>query len=390
MASTIEISVTDFNGENRQPLFRFTDFSITSLVDSICDTFSVTLVDPKFRIKVGYYIYFNVNNELILRGLIQQRRINITKNDYEVTLSGKSATSLLVEQYCKNLNDFKSKTPKFIVDSLINQTNFLKKQKVPSVEFSSDADSDDSEEEFKATVLNNNDNREFIRNNNVSYDKNFEALSTYKEFTINAGDMVWNKISEIVTINGYQAYFKPTGDLVIGELKNDRDNAGVNFSITNKRNNSSNSALSASLVEDISDRYTEIQVTTQLENGKNKTVKILDKTAPIEKFMLFSVANDQNPTKIGIETREMQRIDGYQVLYTVEDFTQNQKLWAVNRWVKVEDEFLDIHQNLVVQSRVLNFSMEEGATTDLTLSLEKDLKNKEYPPGSVSGVSVES
>ncbi len=395
MAKTdITLYITDENGKNGRDITNFTQFSFSQNIDAVVDTFSVTLIDPQFRIKVGYYLYFYINRELVIRGLIQKRAINISKTNIAVTVAGKAATLLLVEQYCHNLDDFKGKTPKYIVDSLIAQTDFLTKQTtIPTIFFTSDADAEEDishdEGYYTTTVIPDADNRSFTRYNQVTFDDDFKSLPVYGEFCINAGDTVWSKITEIITINGYQAYFKPIGDLIISELKKERDAAGVNFKIIHKRNNTNNNVLTANFVEDISDRYAELQVMTQLENGKNKTIKVLDKTAP-KKLMVFSVANDQNPEKIGIEAREQQRIGGYKVNYTVSGYTQNQKMWAVNRLVHVEDDFLGVRQNLVIQSRVFTFSITDGAKTSLVLSLEKDLKNKIYPPGPVAGVTVKS
>jgi prophage tail gpP-like protein len=396
MAKTdIKLYITDENGKNGKDLFQYSQFSFSQNIDAVVDTFSVTCIDPEFRIKVGHYLYFDINRELVIRGLIQKRAVNISKTSTAVTVSGKSVALLLVEQYCHNLDDFNGKTPKFIVDSLIAQTDFLVKQTtIPTIFFTSDADPEESvshdEGYFTTTVNVDANNRNFTRKNQVIYDDDFKSLPAYGQFSINAGDTVWSKITEIITVNGMQAYFKPIGDLIIGELKKERDEAGVNFKIIHKKNNINNNVLTANFIEDISDRYTELQVMTQLENGSNKTIKILDKTAPLQKLMVFSVANDQDPEKIGIEARELQRIGGYRVNYTVSGFTQAQKLWAVNRLVHVEDSFLDIRQNLVIQSRVFTFSLTDGAKTNLVLSLEKDLKNKTYPPETVPGVTVES
>jgi len=210
-------------------------------------------------------------------------------------------------------------------------------------------------------------------------------LPAYGKFTINSGELVWDKITEIVTIHGYEIYFKPSGDLYIGKLKNDRDNSNT-FKISNQLNNSN--IISAEYNDDISNRYSELQVTTQLDNGNNKTVKILDKTVPISKFMTINAANDQDPKQIGIQIREFNRTDGFRVIYRLPGFTQNQKLWKVNRLVRVIDNYLDIESDLVTQSVTFNFDTNTGPITTIQLSYEKDLINTEYPSSSVEGVIV--
>lgn len=391
MATTdITLYITDSNGKNGRSLIRYQSFSFSSNVDAVTDTFTISLIDPDFAIKVGYYIYFDIRRELVLRGLVQKITRTVSKGTTIVNISGKSATLLLVEQFCRNLNDFSFKTPKFIVDSLIDQTDFISRQnELPLIFFESNADSDTDQEEFETTAFIDIQNQTFTRSNQVVYDPDFEALGNYREFTINAGDTVYNKISEIVTINGFQVYFKPIGDLYVGKLKTERDAAGVNFNITHRRNDISNNVLSAELSEDISNRYSEIQVMTQLENGTNVTRKIIDQTAPLQKLMVMSVSNDQDPLQIGLETRELQRTEGYTVTYTVSGFTQNQRLWAVNRLVRVDDELLDIKQNLVIYNRVFTFDLNEGAKTELILSVERNLVDRIFPPGTVSGVTVE-
>lgn len=390
MADKIQIYITDENGEHRTDLYRYTDFDISYDIDTVCPTFSITVLDPEMRIKVGYYATFYVNSELILNGLIQKIMKSVNKNGITVRLMGKSSALLLVEQYCRTLNDFYNKTPKYIVETLIAQTKFLSESKIiPTPEFYSDADAeDDSLTDFGTVLFVNKSNRTFTSLNKVTYDTAFEGLSAYPEFTINAGDTVWDKITEIVTINGYQAYFKNAQELIIGRLKTERDNAKLNFKLLNKINNSN--VLSAELDEDISDRYTEIQVSTQLQNGRNITKKILDQTAPIEKYMLMTVANDQDPESIGIETREMQRIEGYQLNYTVRGFTQNKNLWKVNRFVKVEDEFLDINDTYVIYKVEFNCNKDNGLLTNLVISKEKDLVNTTYPPGTISGIKIKT
>lgn len=399
----IIIFILDGRGRNPQRVRDFDNLSMNSHLNQVVETFSMTIIDPDLKIKTGYFVDIRIGEngtpkKILLIGRIQRKNTSVSKTNVIVTISGKNASSMLVESYVHEKRDFNNKTPKFIVDALVNQTSFLNREREkPTLLYSTTQNDsvEDNEDYQKYLRFLYEENWEWKRKNNVKYDDDFKALGTVKNFKISIGDTIWEKISEIVTISGYEVYYKLNGDLHIGDLKKERDDAGVNFSLTHKKNNLNNNVLKASQNEDISDRYPEIHVYSQ-ESQTKKCVKIYDETAPSssitpwgkdgqkipgpEKTMTMSVGDDQNPKQIGLATREHQRINGLQITYEVPGFVQNNKQWLKNRLVKVVDDIFGINATLVIYGVTINFNKTAGTITTLKLSMEKDLKSIKYPP----------
>jgi prophage tail gpP-like protein len=378
---SIRIVITDKYGEVISDDNQYSDYSFVSDYNNLANPFSVTLVNVDFSVKAGDKIQLWVNDRIEYNGIIQRKQSSGEKSSRTVTLTGKDRAAILVESFCNNFKDFNNKTPKFIIEALINQTDFYVK---PRGSAESIADStgfnsaDDVSSRNSATVADVN-NSKTVDGYGYStvYDQAFTALPARNHYKISVGDRVFDKINQLVKALGYEILYENAGTLYIGDLNQKRYNDPIEYSLTLRRDGLGNNILTYDFYEDISGRYSSIMVSSQVDDPDSDTVgyfKIAkDSTVPQIKFMAMQVDDAQeSPRLIAIQEREDQRIEGFGVTYSVQGHTaENGEAWAVNRYANVYDDINDILQTLVIYSREFKFSKSGGTTTEIFLSKEK-------------------
>jgi len=377
----IRIIITNKYGEVISDDNQYSDYSFLSDYNNLANPFSVTLVNVDFSVSVGDKIQFMVNGKTEYTGIIQRKQASGDKSSQIVTLSGKDRAGILVESFCNNFKDFNNKTPKFIIEALIKQTDFYVKPRgsAENIEDSTGFNSSsDVSSRNSATVADVN-NSKTVDGSGYStvYDQAFTGLKARKHYKINVGDRVFDKINQLVKALGYEILYENEGTLYIGDLNRKRYNDTIEYSITFRRDGIGNNALSYDFYEDISGRYSSIMVSSQVDDPDSDTVghfKIAkDSTVPNIKFMAMQVDDEQeSPRLIAIQEREDQRIEGFGVTYTVQGHTaENGETWNVNRYVNVFDDINEITEYLVIYSREFKFSRTNGTTTEVFLSKEK-------------------
>lgn len=384
MEPKIDILITNRTGEivSRDNIYR--SYNFDTQYGAIASAFSVSLADLDADIQTGYGIQFLINNRIYFQGIIQRRQKVIDKGNRGIIISGKDRSSILVESYCNNYKDFNNESPKDIIDSLINQTNFYTKQK-GTIEESEDtsgfnnSDDIDTRNEVVLSDVNESDTVSG-REDTTYYDDEFLLLGNKKHFKINIGDTVYGKISEVVEASGYEILYLENGTLYIGDLNKKRYADTVVYDITQKKDGIGNNVLRASFSEDDSGRYSTISISSQSEEYSydsgahvNKETIATDSTLRGKKFYANHINSDENdPEKIAIQIREDQRREGYQLIYEVPGhIAKNGEVWAVNRYAKVTDEILEIYRHLVIYGRTFIFDDRRGRQTILRLSHER-------------------
>lgn len=382
--SDVKILITGRNGKiiSRDNVYR--SYSFDMQYGAVASAFSVYLADLDADIETGYGIQFVLNNKILFRGIIQRKQKVVDKNQRGVIVSGKDRASILVESYCNNFKDFNNQAPKDIIDALIEQTNFYTKEK-GTIDESADEtgfnDSDDITNHNAALLSDVNESDTISERNDVTYyDDEFQALGNKKHFKINPGDTVFNKINELVEATGYEILYQENGTLYIGDLDKKRYSDPVVYDIIQRMDGAGNNVLRASESADISGRYSTISITSQAEDSSfdsgshvNKETIATDSTLVGKKYFARHInADEGDPEKIAIRIREDQRLAGYELIYEVDGhIANNGEPWAINRYVNVEDEILDVHRHLVIYGRTFIFDDRRGTQTILKLSHER-------------------
>jgi len=200
--SDVKIYIADETGNWTSFNNQFTNYTIDCRYDFVADSFSCTLVDNDADIKPGYWMHFIVDNRVEFRGIIETKSRSISKAGRQVTISGRSKTAMLVDEYYKGTSHDYDKTtnpraPYLIIGDLIGKTNFLVKSKATQTTFV-DPYMDQSELGDMNTAFNN-DLAEvlFDRVASVKYTDEFKAAPVVA-VKINPGSTIWSKISAIV------------------------------------------------------------------------------------------------------------------------------------------------------------------------------------------------
>jgi len=384
MFQDIKIIITGRNGEIKSKDNKFMAYSFDMQYGTVASAFNITLADLGADIQTGYGIQFLINNKIQFRGIIQRRNKIGPKGRRGIQLSGKDRASILVENYCNNYKDFYNQKPMDIIDALINQTNFYTKQK-GAVEESEDStgfnNADDITARNSALLSDVNESDTLsTRTDETTYDDDFQDLSNKKHFKIDIGDTVFAKIRDLIEMTGYEFLYQEDGSLYIGDLNKKRYADPIVYHIINRKSGEGNNIETVNFSEDDSGRYSTISITSQSEGSSfdsgshvNKETIATDSTLRGKKFYARHINSDEgDPEKIAIQTREDQRIAGYQLTYEAPGhIADNGEVWKVNRYVNVEDEVEKIYRHLVLYGRTFVFDGSRGSRTILKLSHEK-------------------
>lgn len=380
-----KIIITDNIGNVISSDNQYSNYSFDFQYNAMAAAFNLTLVNINYDIRPGYQVLFSINDKIAFRGIIQRRERLTNKSANQVTLSGKDRSSILVENYCNDFKDFYNKKPMDIVESLIGQTNFYTKPK-GSIDDTSDStgfSNPDDVTDRNEAVLNDVDNSETLSDINdiTIYDADFQALSNRKHYKINVGDVVFDKINTLVKATGYEILYAADGTLYIGDLNKKRFDDPIVYNIVFKKSGNGNNVLSARVSEDISGRYSTILISGQAEPREWSTASpyvnsfkvAKDSTLEDIKFYAASINDTEtSPEKIAIQTREDQRIAGFNVGYDVPGhLADNGEIWKINRYVNVFDEINNIRRNLVLYGCTFMFNEGTGTRTTLRLSHER-------------------
>ena len=371
----------------------YESYSITSSYNSFCDSFTFKMVDHTIDVGLGWQVLMSIGDaERFLTGIIQRRTRTLSKTDRSLSFTGKDIGSKLVEGYINTAKDYNNKTPMYIIDELVGYTDYFTKPKtITSLSDSTGFSDPDDLTARNTAVQADADASKTISQATaqIVYSQEFKDLSAIANFKTSIGDTVFNKIVELVTITGFEIY-QEGGFIYIGDRSKKRENEPHRVSYTincypaDHPKSNLNNVLSVNFVEDISDRYSSVQVSSQSETGHGSNFVVdtkvaTDSTLPNPKFFAqnMNVRDDTSgliigPEKVAIQIREQQRMDGYQLSYKVSGHVaDNGSRWIVNHVVHVMDEINNINDDLMIYGVTYLFSQKEGHTTELTLSVPK-------------------
>ncbi len=386
MDENVKIIITDYQGKIVSEKNEYSAYSFDTQYGAVADAFNLTLVKTETDIEPGYGVQFLINGKTAFRGIIQKRDKQSSKNDIRYSLSGKDRAGILVEAFCNEFKDYTNTAPKTIIDALINQTTFLTKPKgtlseaADTTGFNNSTDITDRNAALLADV---NESETASRlEDKTYYDDEFTALAVKPKFKISPGDMVFQKIDELVRSVGFEILYQENGTLYIGDLNKKRYDDKVIYKIVYRKDGKGNNVETANFIEDISGRYSTVSATSQSEGYRytsafphvNKEKIATDSTLDYKKYFHAHVNDDdaESPENVAIRIREDQRLAGYQLIYETPGHTSpSGELWKINRYVNVYDEINKIYEHLVLYGRTYVFSEDTGRGTILRLSKER-------------------
>ena len=388
----------------------FESFSFFTHYDNFCSTFTFTMVNPVIAIDVGWQVFADAGSYgRFFVGVIQKKSVSVTKSGLTLTCSGKDIGSKLVEGYINTAKDYNKKTPMSIIDELVGYTDYFTRPKtITSLsDLTGFTDPDDLTARNTAVQADANASKTLSEKPehktvpkkpsyetlsqffaSIEYSKEFQDLKPIANFKTSIGDTVFSKISELMEITGFEI-FQEDSKIYIGDRNKIREKYRHSYSIDcwpiEDKMAIYNNIISSDLTQDISNRYSTVQVTAQSEvsygAGYVDDSKLAtDSTAPVPKFFaqFMNVKDDTSgsiigPAKSAVQIREQQRRDGYILTYVVHHhIAQSGYPWLVNRKVYVKDRILNIRGTFVIYGVAYKFNSSSGNTTEITLSIPKN------------------
>jgi prophage tail gpP-like protein len=379
------IQITDAVGKVIETNVEYRSYSFDAQYDTIADGFTVSIAGFNYKISNWRGVNLIVNDNLVFTGIIEKKNRITDKDRNEIVLSGKDRGGILVEGYCKKFADYSNELPKDIIDDLISQTNFYPQPTSNYDAILPDTDMyspNDIVDENASRLEDISNNKSYItRDNFTEYDASFTALGLKKAFKIEIGDRVWDKINDLVRSLGYEVLYKSTGGLFIGDLSKRRYNDLSSHRIVFNDIDSGNNAIACNYQDDISGRYSKVQVTTQSQNSNfsttnnyiYKTKIASDNTLDYPKFFAITINDDETlPEKEAIRIRNDQLTDGLSSTYIQSGHTDEYgTIFDINRDIRIFDNINEINDDWVLYGCTYTFAEGEGYKTELRCGPEK-------------------
>lgn len=356
--------------------YRF-EFDAYQLASSFSMTLSIA-VDTKISTWKG--IQLIIDNKITFNGIIESRTLNASKDDSTVILTGKNRGKFIVESFFVSFKDFFNKTPKSIIESFIDQTNFYPQDPATVVPVIPTGNWDDitATTIYNTTVkANASANSVFTtRKDQTKFDVAFLALPPKSQYKIEPGDTIFEKMNDLCRSVGMGVMYLDDGTLFFGDINKKRlnDPFPVIYTIIFSKTDIGNNVLSASVTDDESELYSDITVIAQSQNKTTKSATATNSIVEEKKTMVVVINDDEaSPQNEAIKIREDQRNASKTISYMVDDHVSidNKERWVVNRSVNITDTITDTVGQFVLYGVTFMFSIETGKETKLDISLER-------------------
>lgn len=358
----------------------FTSYAFNSEVFSLADSFELVLSDNTFDTRDWYSVQLRVNNATIFTGTIQRNNRTYSPSDQEKIVSGKDRGKFLDESFCSAFKDYENKSPEFIVNALIDQTQFYSQGVDNYIKVIGEPnwDNDSDIAEFNTAIINDiKNNKAFLKSENrTTFDSNFTSLSNKSEFKIEPGDMVGDRLVDLIRSVGMDIFYRQDGSLFIGDLDKLRNETSKKHTITLLKPDKGNNVLDGDVTDDNSNQYSDITVVSQNQNGVNTSSTAVNNSVVDRRTMIVPLNDDTISSKQeAIRIRNDQLIESLSATYTASGHVDidSGDPWTLNRNTRVNDRVNNLVDDLVLYSVTYTFDSEgEGYKTTLGISHQRD------------------
>jgi len=321
-------------GERRYS--RFKRYRIESDLYAAAGAFDFELYhDPAIAVKPGDRAQVYVNGFLEMTGLIDKVSTAYDASGRSLKVSGRDLMGLVVDSYCEEWRTMSNL-------SLVKAAERLLKN-VP-----------------------------FVNRLPIEADETAQRRDAKKPFLQPApGDKIFDVLKEAAASRGVVFYARANGSLC---FRKPSGRGSVNMNITRKHGEPNSYIISGERTTDYSERYSKYTVLTQ-EQGLDETgppwinakATAEDKGVPFLKPFVESMQEDAGSVRKRADMLlELRRAKSDSVSYSLKGHSQGVYNWAIDELVRVDDDELDVHRDLLIYSRAFEMSR-QGITTELTL-----------------------
>jgi prophage tail gpP-like protein len=307
-------------------------------------------VDP------GQTCQLSVNGQLVLTGIIDRVVDGDDKRGSRLTVEGRSLMGLLVDAYVEEFPDLVSISLRELAEGLLATVPFINRRAVRYQDGLAGATALATREQAGGSLFNLGEEK--------------------KNTHVTPGQTVFEVLRMAAASRGAIFYGLPDGTFVFGRPKAAGRPA---FAIVHRRDGRGNTCLRSQRVRDISRRWSKITVLGQQPDDDlfaspeeiNVQATLTDDAMPFYKPYVV-VAEDSDPVSPAEQARlllEMQRREGFQLVYSVRGHSQGGRNWAVNELCRVQDVRRGIDGVYLIYSRACELSKEDGRFTEVRLGL---------------------
>lgn len=317
-------------------LERFNSYSVDADFYLAADAFQLEVNSILPKGLAGQRVQLLVNGKRELDGVLDSPRRTWEKGKLSTKLSGRDLAGLLVDSHTDGYGDINCGDLKQLTEILI--------AKVP-----------------------------FLQRSSVQYPKDIPAFDFQTSY-VDPVKGIFEVLSEKAKAFGLVFYAMPDGKFYFGKANK---TGKPKFHITVRKDGRGNNALFGDHLEDISKRYSDVNVISTGQGTDAKATSKLttayhlqDKTFPFYKpFYAIGSNGGLTPERQARLIMDMQRRQGESLVYRVPGHSQGVNNWAINETCTVEDEILDLHGTYFIYGRRFVLSKEDGAYTELRLGL---------------------
>lgn len=307
----------------------FLSYNVSSDLYDAADQFTFDLIPGSFIPEEGMKCQMFVNNELELTGFIDAVRMGYDANGRHLTISGRDTLGVIVDSYCEEFVTIQNTTVFAVAKRLLTKYPFI-----TSYQFDPVAEKRDASKPF---------------------------------IQIEPGQRIFDVLADIAASRGLCFYSNAKGGLV---FRKPQGKGRVHYKLFNDEEQHNDSIISGELIKDMTGRYSKYTVLSQ-EQGSDDSIEInsihtlTDSPFPgnLYKPYVESISDDKGSCKKRAQyLLEQSRSHSKLVQYTVYGHSQGQYNWAIDELVRVDDDTLRIHEEMLVYSRIFSLNRDEQIT----------------------------
>ena len=308
---------------------RFVNFTITSDLFAPEGNFSFE-ADPRYDVSVGDLCSIFVNRKIVLAGIVDTVKRSLSKQGPSLSFEGRSVASILTDSCVTKFSTLPTKIDA-LAERLVRPLPFIGK-------------------------------KDFVYNGAKK-----ESVSR-KFVEISPGDTVFEVIKRAANSQGYLFWASPDGKFVFDKplVRGKAD-----YKIHALEDGSEMDYIEGSVERTINGVHSEVKVVGESQDGDD--IKYVMATAkngdmPFAKPLVVNWNENDGPAKRTAELQvAVEKASSTRLEYTLKGFSQNGKVWQINKFVDVRDDYNGVEDAYLVKSVTFTLDRQSGMRTKLKL-----------------------
>lgn len=309
---------------------RFVNLSTTSDLFAPEGSFSFE-VDSRYNVSEGDLCSIFINRKIVMAGIVDTVKRSLSRQGPVLSFEGRSVASILTDSCVTKFATLPTKLDA-LAERLVRPLPFIGK---------------------KDFVYNSDSKKEKVS-------RKFVELSP--------GDTVFEVIKRAANSQGYLFWASPEGKFVFDKpLVRGRSD----YKIHALENGSEMDYIEGSVESTINGIHSEVFVVGESQDDDDiKYVKARAKNdcVPFAKPLVVNWNENDGPAKRTAELQvAVEKSSSIQLQYTVNGFSQNGNVWAINRFVDVKDDYNGVKGSYLIKSVTFTLDRQNGKRTKLEL-----------------------